>query len=285
MIIMLPYAVATPVSAAAQIDLAAFVDKPQGASSGTADSVSVMDRLNEPGTDPVGSESVIVVSAPPRPTPADPLEHVNIKTFEVMQSVDHGFVAPIAFGYRRIAPTPLRDGIHNLLGNLDEPIVFLNFLAQHKVGKATETFGRFAINSTLGVAGLFDVARKKRFRLAHRPNGFADTMGFYGIRPGPFFFLPLVGPTTLRDIAGGLVDRLVLPLGVGVPFNQISYTLPTGALKGLDHRLRFDGELRTQRAASEPYVSAREYYLARRQREIDDLRGVRSPTEPASNAR
>ncbi len=231
------------------------------------------------------TESVIVVSAPPRPTPADPLEHVNIKTFGMMQSVDKGVVAPIASGYRQAVPTPMRDGIHNLLGNLDEPVVFLNFLAQHKLGKAGETFGRFAINSTLGIAGLLDIARKKPFHLPHRPNGFADTMGFYGAGPGPFLFLPLVGPTTVRDLSGGLVDRLVLPLGVGMPFNQLGYSLPAGVLKGLDHRLRFDGELRAQRETSEPYMASREYYLARRQREIDHLRGHDMPAQLPGEAR
>ncbi len=244
-----------------------------GPAAGASPLAAVADFAPASPADAPRTPGEIVVSAPPRPTAADPLEHINIATYQAMQSVDRGIVAPVAFGYQRTVPAPVRDGIHNLLSNLDEPVVFLNFLAQHKLGKATETVGRFAVNSTLGLAGLFDVAKRKRFRLPHRPNGFADTLGFYGIRPGPFFFLPLVGPTTLRDMAGGLVDRLVLPLGVGVPFNQLGYTLPTGVLKGLDRRLRKDDELREQRDAARPYVSAREFYLARRQSEIDHLRG------------
>ncbi|WP_266096776.1 MlaA family lipoprotein, partial [Acinetobacter nosocomialis] len=59
-------------------------------------------------------------------------------------------------GYRHIVPGPIRDGLHNAFANLDEPVVFLNFLIQHKVGKAAETVGRFAVNTTLGAAGLFD---------------------------------------------------------------------------------------------------------------------------------
>ncbi|WP_454883400.1 MlaA family lipoprotein [Sphingomonas oryzagri] len=229
---------------------------------------------------PVSHEAEIVVSAPPRPTRADPMERINIKTFSTMQDIDRGVVLPVADGYRKALPTPVRDGLHNFLGNLDEPIIFLNFVAQHKIGKAGETFGRFAINSTLGVAGLFDRARKHPFNLPHRPNGFADTMGFYGIGPGPFMFLPIVGPTTLRDLGGGFVDRLVLPLGIGAPFNQLAFTLPAGIAKGLDHRVRFDGELQIQRQSDQPYVSARDYYLARRQAEIDHLRSKPNPADP-----
>src|SRR3546814_7125122 len=73
----------------------------------------------------------------------------------------------------------------------DLPINFLNFLFQFKIGKAVETVGRFAINSTIGVAGIFDVAKKPPVNLPYRPNGFANTLGFYGVEPGPYFFLPL----------------------------------------------------------------------------------------------
>src|SRR3546814_2534491 len=77
------------------------------------------------------------------------------------------------------------------------------------LGKALETVGRFAINSTIGAAGVFDVAKKAPINLPYRSNGFANTLGFYGVEPGPYFFLPLVGPTTLRDMVGDGIDLLV----------------------------------------------------------------------------
>src|SRR3546814_2571466 len=96
-------------------------------------------------------------------------------------------------------------------------------LLQFKIGKALETVGRFAINSTIGAAGVFDVAKKAPINLPYRSNGFANTLGFYGVEPGPYFFLPLVGPTTLRDMVGDGIDLLVLPVSVGKPFNQTAY--------------------------------------------------------------
>src|SRR3546814_1283739 len=76
---------------------------------------------------------------------------------------------------------------------------FLNFLLQFKIGKAAETLGRFAVNTTFGVGGLFDVAKTMPFNLPYRRNGFANTLGFYGVEPGPYFYLPLIGSTTLRS--------------------------------------------------------------------------------------
>lgn len=236
------------------------------------------DASSQNGT--ADAKDTIVVTASSRSAHVDPLEPANLKSFEITQSVDHAVVAPVAMGYRHIVPGPIRDGLHNAFANLDEPVVFLNFLIQHKVGKAAETVGRFAVNTTLGAAGLFDIAKRKPFRLPHRPNGFADSFGFYGVKPGAFLFLPVVGPTTVRDLIGGLMDRMVLPTAIGVPFNRLAYSAGTGVPRALDRRIRFDADLREQRAQAQPYVTAREYYLRRRQDEIDVLRGKRKMAAP-----
>src|SRR3546814_18062734 len=94
----------------------------------------------------------------------------------------------------------------------DLPINFLNFLFQFKIGKAVETVGRFAINSTIGVAGIFDVAKKPPVNLPYRPHGFANTLGFYGVEPGPSFFIPLVGHTPLSDTVVDGIDLPVFPV-------------------------------------------------------------------------
>src|SRR3546814_15373424 len=78
-------------------------------------------------------------------------------------------------GYQGIVPEPVRDGLGNALRNLSEPVNFLNFLLQFKIGKAAETLGRFAVNTTFGVGGLFDVAKTMPFNLPYRRNGFANT--------------------------------------------------------------------------------------------------------------
>src|SRR3546814_3249888 len=108
----------------------------------------------------------------------------------------------------------------------------------------------FAINSTIGVAGIFDVAKKPPVNLPYRPNGFANTLGFYGVEPGPYFFLPLVGPTTLRDMVGDGIDLLVLPVSVGKPFNQTAYAVPTTVINRLNDRVARDAEIEDRKSTS-----------------------------------
>lgn len=225
-----------------------------------------------------------------RASPEDPLEEVNSTSFEVTQGVDKAIVAPVAFAYKDVMPRPIRSGLRNFLKNLSEPIVFLNFMLQLKPDKAAETFGRFAINTTLGAAGLIDVAKRKPFYLPYRRNGFANTLGYYGVKPGPYFYLPLVGSTTLRDFIGNRLDLLLLPMALGGPFRKPKFAIPVAVLGELDHRIEFDDELREIRATGDPYVAARTYYLRKRQAEIDALHGrgnsskrVTVPAPPSSD--
>ena len=220
----------------------------------------------------------IVVTAKRRAIAADPLENLNETSFEIIQSVDKAFVGPVALAYRDKIPGPVRSGIRNFLANIGEPIRFVNFVLQLKPGKALETAGRFTINTTIGVAGLIDVAKNKPFNMPRRVNGFAYTMGYYGIKSGPYLYLPLIGPTTLRDVTGRIMDLLLLPLAVGKPLNSPYYALPAGILSSLDDRAEFDEELTRLRTQSgDPYAALRAYYLNRRQAEIDALRGKVSP--------
>lgn len=214
----------------------------------------------------------IVVTAHKR-SAGDPLEKVNLKSFAVTQSIDDNVTAPLARAYEHGLPRPLRHGLHNFLSNLHEPVVFINFMLQHKVGKAAETLARFAIDSTAGAGGVIDVAKRRPFNLPRRRNSFADTLGFYGVKPGPFMFLPLMGPTTVRDLAGGLLDRLVLPGIPNSPFAGPSWAVPAGVVHTLDQRVDFDDELARERATDDPYTARRDYYLRSRQAEIDALHG------------
>ncbi|QBM77808.1 VacJ family lipoprotein [Sphingomonas sp. AAP5] len=219
--------------------------------------------------------------------PDDPLAGVNAKAFEATQTIDRALVGPVALAYKRVLPPPVRSGLRNFLYNLHEPNVFVNYLLQLKPGKAVETLGRFALNSTLGVGGLVDVAKRRPFKLPRRPNGFADTFGFYGIKNGPFLYLPLIGPTTLRDFAGGMLDRFVLPVAVGSPFNQLAFSVPVGVLSTLDHRAEFDDQLHVLHdGVADPYATSRDFYLRRRQQEIDHIRGkaIQSPPTPPADA-
>ncbi|MBR0552299.1 VacJ family lipoprotein [Sphingomonadaceae bacterium LXI357] len=215
----------------------------------------------------------IVVEANPLHTPGDPLERVNAKSFAATQAADKALVRPVAMAYKHDLPKPVRSGLRNFLNNLREPEIFLNFLLQLKPGKAAETLGRFAINSTVGLAGLIDVAKRKPFHLPQRANGFADTLGYYGVKPGPFLFLPLIGPTTLRDLVGNGIDRMLLPVAIGKPFTDTRYATSTNVLRSVDHRAQFDERFRKMQASDDPYASARSFYLHSRQAEIDALHG------------
>ncbi len=208
----------------------------------------------------------------------DPLEKVNAKSFEVTEAVDKAFFGPVAHAYAHILPKPVRKGLRNFLNNLDEPVAMLNFLLQLKPGKAVETLGRFAINSIIGVAGVFDVAKRRPFKLPRRSIGFADTLGYYGVKSGPFLFLPLIGPTTLRDFLGGGIDGFVLPSAFGKPFNRLSYTVPTTVLREIDSRNEFDEQLNEIRQTADPYAARRELYLQKRRAQIEELRGKQRGT-------
>lgn len=209
------------------------------------------------------------------PSPADPVEQLNEVSFVAVQAVDELLVAPTAHLYHAGFPEPIRDGLHNALDNLDEPIVFLNFVLQLKPGKAIETLGRFAINSTIGVAGLFDMARRRPFNLPRRSNGLADTLGYYGVGPGPYLFLPIIGSTTLRDLLARPFDLMILPAIAPRPFANAGVSLGKGILSALDERDQEDVKLTRMREAKDPYVAHREEYLARRKAEIEVLKGQR----------
>jgi phospholipid-binding lipoprotein MlaA len=216
----------------------------------------------------------IIVTARPDSMPGDPMAQLNAQSYEVVQDVDEALVGPAAMVYKDAIPKPIRHGIRNFLRNIVEPIVAINFLLQLKPGKAAETIGRFAVNTTIGIGGLFDVAKRDPFNLPHRRNGFANTLGYYGVEPGPYLFLPLIGPTTVRDLIGGAIDGLFLPSVVGKPFNNIAFTLPAATLSALQGRIQIDEQLNALREQSrDPYIDARDFYLRRRQAEIDALRG------------
>ena len=218
----------------------------------------------------------IVVTSRARNVPGDPLQELNLASFRITQAVDETVVRPAAIAYSRIVPEPVRLGIRNFLDNLQQPVIFANFLAQHKIGKAAETFVRFGINSTIGVLGLFDFAKRKPFKLPNRKNGFGSTLGFYGVKPGPFLYLPIVGPTTARDLVGLVLDRLLLPLVIGKTFRKPVVAIPLAVLGELDQRDQFDEKMEALKGdASGFYTATREEYLRERQIYIDELRGKR----------
>lgn len=238
------------------------------------------DPAPAPGPAPLATKAAdpndIVVTGRMGPPPGDPVEKINTVSFQAMQGVDKAFVGPIAMTYEKGVPRPVRQGLHNALNNLSEPINFVNYLLQVKPGKAVKVLGRFAINSTVGLGGLIDVAGRKAINLPYRRNGFANTFGYYGIGQGPYLFLPLIGPTTLRDLTGRLLDLSLVPTVVKGPFKSPYYSIGTGALRSIDDRVDFDETLRKLREeCPDTYASERQWYLATRAADIADLHGKR----------
>jgi phospholipid-binding lipoprotein MlaA len=226
---------------------------------------------------PAAAPSDIQVTLPDRPTGdavRDPLEGFNRGMFGVYKFGDRVFLRPVAMAYKHVVPKPARDGVRNVLGNLTEPVAFLNDVLQLKFGKAVRTLARFTVNSTAGIGGLFDVAKQPNVNLPRRPNGFGDTLAFYGVRSGPYLFVPFIGPTTLRDVFGSAANGIVLPYAVGNPFDTWQYQLSTGGVSGVDERAEKDAELRSLLgSAVDPYATLRSVYLQNRAAEVEALKG------------
>ena len=223
-----------------------------------------------PDSDPANEDLVVQAR---QQVPGDPLENINAETYQVVAKVDQAVIEPVAMAYRDGLPRQVRSALSNFFSNLREPVVALNYLLQLKPGKAIETVARFAINSTVGIAGLIDVAETRAFNLPYRRNGFANTLGYYGVGQGPFLVVPLVGATTLRDMIGSGLDQLVMPLAVGRPFTHPAYGPAAYTVNSLDYRIEFDSDIASYRESPDPYSAMRDAYLNRRQAEIDALRG------------
>lgn len=209
--------------------------------------------------------------------PGDPLEGFNRKMFGFNQTLDRAIYRPAAMAYKHALPTPVRSGLRNFFSNLGEPVVFVNYLLQLRIGKAVHTVGRFAINSTVGIGGLFDIAKRRGINLPHHRNSFGDTLAWYGVGPGPYVFLPFVGPSTLRDVLGapiddGFVPMLILSKLSVAPFDDWRFLVASSVIPGLDLRAEADPELRALTASAvDPYATLRSAWLQNRAAEVSEL--------------
>jgi phospholipid-binding lipoprotein MlaA len=145
---------------------------------------------------------VTPADAPPMTT-YDPWERLNRFTYRFNARFDEAVFLPVANTYRRV-PSPIRSGVHNFFGNLSEVDSVVNYALQWRLKLGLRSLGRFVINSTIGIGGLFDTAAK--FKLAPAPTGLSTTLAKWGMHPGPYLVLPLLGPSTLRDGLGFLGD-------------------------------------------------------------------------------
>lgn len=140
----------------------------------------------------------------------DPLEKSNRTIFKFNNAIDHAVIHPIAKGYRKVAPQPVRTGLRNFLRNLKSPMTFANQLLQGDVEGAGEALVRTVVNSTVGLAGLIDVAAMHG--LEYEQEDFGQTLGVWGVGHGPYVVVPILGPSSVRDYAGYFVDAYADPL-------------------------------------------------------------------------
>lgn len=140
----------------------------------------------------------------------DPFEGSNRFFFEVNQVLDNILLRPVAIVYREVVPDFARDGVRNFMNNLNSPVIFTNDLLQGEGDRAGTTLLRFGINSTIGIGGLFDVA--KELGHPYHDEDFGQTLAVWGVDEGPYFYFPLMGPSTARDFTGFIVDRGFDPL-------------------------------------------------------------------------
>ena len=216
--------------------------------------------------------ALVVSGAPPAlaqesRTPGDPWEHTNREAYAVQNALDHYFFGPAAELFKHLSPGPIGHGIHNFIVNLSEPNAFVNDVLQLRIKRAAVPAGRFLANTTIGILGLFDVA--DGWGLHHHDNEFGVTLGRYGVGPGPFMFVPLIGPTTVRDVIGSGVDALIDPIHWASYANRPEISIARAVVAGLDLRVSTEGQLKALLSdATDPYATLRSVYLQNKDAEI-----------------
>lgn len=192
------------------------------------------------------------------PDPLDPYEDFNRQMFAFNEGLDKAVIEPVAYGYRAVTNEPVREGVGNFTSNLNEPLTFVNHILQGKLPDAGATFGRFVLNTTIGVAGVFDPASS--LGIARTNEDFGQTLGTWGVQSGPFLVLPVLGPTTPRDLFGKGGDVVLNPLNYPEFESDDEIRLGIAAIGGINARegaIETIDELRNQ---IDPYTTVRRLY-------------------------
>lgn len=196
----------------------------------------------------------------------DPFEPFNRQVYAFNSDLDTKVVKPVAESYDRHVPVPIKTSVSNFFSNLNDLIVLLNDVLQLKGRQAASDTLRLSVNTVFGLAGLFDIATPAG--LPKHDEDFGQTLGYWGVQPGPYLVLPFFGPSDIRDTGGLLVDLRVDPL-----WNVRSQDTEVAAilLKTVDTRA---GLLKASRvfeqAALDPYIFLRDAYLQRRRNLVYD---------------
>ncbi len=197
--------------------------------------------------------------------PRDPLERINRPLWDFNYDIlDAYLLRPATVGYMAVVPKPARTGLVNMVDNLGEPASFVNSVLQAKPKKAAVSVGRFLVNSTVGILGLFDVARDIGLNPAEED--FNQTLAVWGVGDGAFLMIPARGPSTIRDTTGTLVDNLYFPLSVlNTPLTITRAVI--GALSSREQLMQVENMLND---SLDPYSFVKESYYQRQLFKIYD---------------
>jgi phospholipid-binding lipoprotein MlaA len=223
-------------------------------------------------------------------TRGDPWEHMNRRSYALEGALDRVIFKPASELFKHIAPGRIGEAVHNLLVNLSEPNAFINDMLQARFERAGVAAGRFVTNSTIGLVGMVDVAR--RLGLVHHDNEFGVTLGVYGVGPGPYLYVPLLGPTTVRDLIGSGIDAFIDPIHWAQYANRPEISVARAVVSGLDLRVATEAQLNALLSdATDPYATLRSVYLQNKEAEVrgenaplDNLPSFDDPTAPAAPA-
>ena len=215
----------------------------------------------------------------------DPLEPANRQFYAINNGIDTILFRPLAVAYRYAVPEVVRTHTHDLLSNLDSPVLLANDIMQGKPRRAGDTFMRFLVNSTIGVAGIFDVATG--FGYPAHDTDFGVTLAIWGLPAGPFLFLPVLGPTNPRDAAGFGVDIALDPLtyiGNGSTVTALDYA--RYGVSAIDERAALLDDIdKIKQQALDPYATFRSLGRQHRASQIEETRDDDRATVPAWFAR
>jgi phospholipid-binding lipoprotein MlaA len=198
--------------------------------------------------------------------PVDPYENTNRIFYKITDAVDRHVLEPVANAYLEYVPSPLQRSIGNFYDNVAYPNVALNAFLQGKARQGFEDTMRFAVNSTIGLFGLFDMATPMGFK--QNDEDFGQTLGVWGVDTGSYLFLPFYGPSSSRDVAGIPFSAVTNAL---IFVSSISVFAPIGILSIIDKRARLSSSMLIRdQAALDPYLFVREASLQQRRHQIYD---------------
>jgi phospholipid-binding lipoprotein MlaA len=197
--------------------------------------------------------------------PRDRFERFNRSMFAFNRTLDKAIARPVAVAYRKVTPRPVRNGVANFMGNIAYPTTILNDLLQGKLKPFARDTGRFILNSTVGIGGLFDPATK--LGLQANDEDLGQTFGKWGVGSGPYLMLPLLGPSTVRDGIGSVGDQFT-NLRSYIDDDYWRYGLAALALvSSREQLLETDSVLNR---SFDPYAFVRTAYLQRRAYKVHD---------------